>query len=146
MTASRASNSFEGMLLAVIFAMESCLSLASTSSGVPWMPLITIVAAPGTPNQTRACLGPHKTPKKGHFSAAPHPSYPTDAVRKKIEGIGVFEVHFRCDGSVSHVAVFRSTGHWILDKECISTFKGWRCDPGSITWFRVPVRFAIETK
>jgi TonB family protein len=100
----------------------------------------------GNPKQIRAFLGPHETPKKGHFTAAPHPSYPADAVPKKIEGIGVFEVYFRSDGSVSHVAVFRSTGHRVLDKECISTFKRWRCDPGTVTWFRVPVRFVIETK
>ena len=61
-------------------------------------------------------------------------------------GSGVFEVYFRSDGSVSHVGVARSTGHWVLDKECISTFKTWRCYPGRVTWFRVPVRFAIETK
>ncbi len=129
------------------------------------MPLITVVGVPGHPDQTHAFLGPTWKVKKGEkpkptpaspkssrpavkgpYTAAPHPSYPNDAVRKRLEGTGVFEVYFRSDGSVSHVALARSTGHWALDKECISTFKTWRCHPGRVTWFCVPVTFVIDAE
>lgn len=131
----------------LILAVGTCISLASAPQGMTWVGLITVTASQSQPTKTRAFL--EETPKgvsarKGIFTAAPHPSYPVDAVRRKREGTGVFEIHFRRDGSASRVAMLRSTGHRVLDKEAVSTFKMWRCHPGMLTQLRIPVRFALQ--
>ncbi len=131
----------------LILAVGTCASLASAPQNETWVNLITVTASQSQPAKTRAFLGDSPkgaSSKKGVFTAAPHPSYPVDAVKKKIEGTGVFEIYFRPDGSASRVAVLRSTGHRVLDKEGIGTFKMWRCHPGMLTQVRIPVKFVLR--
>jgi TonB family protein len=57
---------------------------------------------------------------------APLPGYPVAAQARHLEGNGIFLLHVRSDGSVSHVDIVQSTGHRELNDVCISVYGLWR--------------------
>ena len=74
-------------------------------------------------------LGFYATKRLATF--APRPQYPKEARAHYVTGEGVFTLRVRRDGSVSRVAVQRSTGHAILDKSALEAFRRWRFVPGA---------------
>jgi len=77
---------------------------------------------------------------------APRPRYPAEARAHHITGGGLFIMWVRRDGTVSHVAVRRSTGYAILDKSALEAFRRWRFVPGATKpKVEVPLEFVMAT-
>jgi TonB family protein len=55
--------------------------------------------------------------------------------------IGIFLLNVRSDGAVSSVDVLRSTGHRILDGNCVKAFAKWRFQPNSLKEVRLPAYY-----
>lgn len=73
--------------------------------------------------------------------AAPVPKYPEEAARKSWNGVGVFELRFRRDGTVADVSVELSTGHRLLDETTRESLLQWRCQPGAQDTARMAMTF-----
>ncbi len=75
----------------------------------------------------------------------PRPSYTSDAMRAKVQGVVLLECIVRPDGSVSDVQVVRSLDPTFgLDQEAIKTARQWRFRPGTRLGEPVPVLITIE--
>ena len=77
----------------------------------------------------------------------PKPEYPEWARARHLEGSGVFLLRLRPNGSVKSVEVAESTGHAVLDRSCVLTFREWRFQPGfakSIPQVKIPIRFTMD--
>jgi TonB family protein len=75
----------------------------------------------------------------------PRPSYTSDAMRAKVQGVVLLECIVRPDGSVSDVSVVRSLDPTFgLDQEAIKTARQWRFRPGTRLGEPVPVYITIE--
>jgi len=75
----------------------------------------------------------------------PRPSYTSDAMRAKVQGIVLLECVVQRDGSVSDVNIVRSLDPTFgLDQEAIKTAKMWRFRPGTRMGEPVPVYITIE--
>ena len=75
----------------------------------------------------------------------PRPSYTSDAMRAKVQGVVLLECIVRPDGSVSDVQVVRSLDPTFgLDQEAIKTARQWRFRPGTRMGEPVPVLITIE--
>ena len=83
---------------------------------------------------------------KGKYGVlfAPEPIYPYRARAQRIEGAGYFELRVRPNGTVSTVAVYRSTGDEQLDIAAAQALIRWRFQPGLYAKVRVPVRFIMR--
>ena len=75
---------------------------------------------------------------------APVPNYPEQAVEKSWNGIGVFEIRFRHDGTVAKVFVNLSTGHKLLDDTARASLLTWRCKPGAEYIARMTMSFETD--
>jgi TonB family protein len=75
---------------------------------------------------------------------APRPEYPYEARRRKItgEGVALISVDAR-SGSVTAVAMVRSTGNAFLDNAAIAGFRRWRFKPGPVSSVTCPVTFTL---
>ena len=72
------------------------------------------------------------------------PAYPAEAQTQRLTGNGVYVLHIDPkNGSVSSVAVERSTGHKILDDAAVTTFTNLRFRPHSVLRVTIPVTFTI---
>lgn len=72
-------------------------------------------------------------------STTPDPRYPKSAIKWKLEGIVELEFIINKKGDIVKVDLIKSSGHTILDKECIKTIKSrWKFSPqdGSKTIFK----------
>jgi TonB family protein len=58
--------------------------------------------------------------------------------------IGVFLLNVRSDGTVSSVEILHSTGHKILDGNCVGAFSKWRFQPNSVKEVRLPAYYTIS--
>ena len=81
------------------------------------------------------------------------PIYPRRARATKMEGTTTLDVWVRPDGSVERLAIFKSSGHSILDDEAMKAVKRWKFAPakgpsGSPTEdkVKVPVTFRLKKK
>jgi periplasmic protein TonB len=75
----------------------------------------------------------------------PRPSYTSDAMRAKVQGVVLLECVVQKDGSVSDVSVIRSLDPTFgLDQEAIKTARQWRFRPGMRLGEPVPVYITIE--
>jgi len=68
-----------------------------------------------------------KTPPD--FSGNRPPEYPSDAVRRKLEGDTMLRIKINSAGKVIVVAVVKSSGHRILDQAAIAAVRTWRGQP-----------------
>lgn len=60
----------------------------------------------------------------------PYPSYPKSAIRWKKQGIVEVKIFINIDGSIKNVEVIKSSGHSILDNQCIKTImEKWKFSP-----------------
>lgn len=73
----------------------------------------------------------------------PSPTYPLEARRKGWNGTGLFVMRFRSDGSVEKAVALRSTGHTVLDEECVRTLQRWRSRPDAYRTAYIPVTFTM---
>jgi TonB family protein len=58
--------------------------------------------------------------------------------------IGVFLLNVRSDGTVSNVEILQSTGHKILDANCVSAFSKWQFQPNSVKEVRLPAYYTVS--
>jgi TonB family protein len=73
---------------------------------------------------------------------APRPAYPAEAVSRKIQGCGRFQLEVkRATGIPTSVKVLHSTGRKILDEAAVRAFMSWRIHPGTVEHVVVPVCF-----
>jgi TonB family protein len=77
---------------------------------------------------------------RGYALYAPPPQFSYEA-RRAHPGNGVFELRLRPDGTVSAVAVLKSTGPAFIDQEAAATFVRWRFRPGTHSPIRIPLVF-----
>lgn len=85
---------------------------------------------------------------KGKYGVlfAPEPIYPFRARAQRIEGRGYFELRVRPNGTVSAVAVYRSTGDEQLDIAAAQALIRWRFRRDLYARVRVPVRFVMRPR
>ncbi|MBA3542958.1 MAG: energy transducer TonB [Chthoniobacterales bacterium] len=76
---------------------------------------------------------------------APLPSYPLEARRKRWAGAGFFVLRFAADGRAVKAVVLRSTGHAVIDDECLRQLSKWRCRPGVYSTIKVPANFDFSS-
>ena len=83
------------------------------------------------------------------FSENRPPSYPSQAVRQKLQGVVMLRLSVSKTGNVEKVEVVESSGHSILDQAAISAVGKWKGKPAS-RWGRatasteiLPIRFRI---
>jgi protein TonB len=75
---------------------------------------------------------------------APEPIYPYKARLQRLEGRGLFALLLRPNGTVSGVAVLRSTGFKELDVAAAGALIQWRFPPGrEFERVKVPVNFSM---
>ena len=73
---------------------------------------------------------------------APVPNYPTEALKKGWGGLGVFEVQFRPDGTVSNALTLLTTEHPLLDETALADLRKWRCKPHAQRSARLTMTFS----
>lgn len=77
---------------------------------------------------------------------APEPIYPYRDRAQRIEGRGFFELRVRPNGTVSAIAVFRSTGDKQLDIAAAGALIRWRFQPNLYSKVRMPVSFVLRRR
>lgn len=79
---------------------------------------------------------------------APEPIYPYRARIQRLEGRGVFGLLLRRNGTVSGVAVLRSTGVEELDIAAAQALIRWRFPPpkAGLKGIKVPVNFSMRSR
>lgn len=72
--------------------------------------------------ETKPIIKPRLTPFKTVSSGLnlPQPNYPKSAIRWKKQGIVEVEIEINPDGSIKKVKLIKSSGHAILDNQCIN--------------------------
>jgi TonB family protein len=78
------------------------------------------------------------------LTSTPVPSYPKEAVQHDWDGIGVFELHFKSDGTVDTVEVLLSTDHKALDEAAEAALAKWRCQPKALKAGKVTMTFQTD--
>jgi TonB family protein len=87
------------------------------------------------------------TPNTSNIPQNPSPKYPLAARRQHLTGTGLFFLEIdTISGAVSHVTVWKSTGHAILDEAAVSAFRRWRFAPHSAVEVSVPITFSMNAK
>lgn len=67
-----------------------------------------------------------KTPIE--FTYRPTPPYPKEAVRFRLEGTVMLQIHIASDGSLT-VSIENTSGHEILDQAAVNTVQDWKIRP-----------------
>jgi TonB family protein len=76
---------------------------------------------------------------------APRPHLSREAVRDRgAAGDGLFELRVRPDGTVAAVAVLKSTGYALVDREVSAAYMQWRFRSGTRKSIHVPFSFRRE--
>jgi TonB family protein len=79
---------------------------------------------------------------KALMLTAPRPTKLHEASQQHLAGSGVFSVEIdRSSGTVTSVAVKKSTGERLLDDSAIRGLQKWRCKPGTISKTTIPITF-----
>ena len=77
------------------------------------------------------------------------PEYPVEAVRRRLEGVVLLELHVAVSGTIDQVEVLESSGHAILDRAAVEAVVTWRGTPAKrwgravATIERLPIRFRL---
>jgi TonB family protein len=76
---------------------------------------------------------------------APMPEYPFVARRDRIQGNGLYLIHFNLEtGLPLETSLVRSTGYQVLDEAALDALGHWRVRPHTLAKIRVPVTFRLE--
>jgi len=87
------------------------------------------------------------TPDAVKILQQPSPTYPLAARREHLTGKGVFFLEINTvSGTVTHVTVWKSTGHKVLDEAALSAFRQWRFAPHSAVEVSIPITFSMDGK
>ena len=81
---------------------------------------------------------------RANLTHAPRPPYPYEARRAHSTGNGKFLLRFDANGAVAEVTMVQSTGNAVLDQVAASTFRRWRCRPGTYREVYVPISFTLQ--
>lgn len=80
----------------------------------------------------------------GNAMTAPAAGFPEEARKAKLTGSGIYELQVDKNGSVSRVAVIKSSGSALLDGAARDAFRKWRFKPGVFTKVQVPVSWQVN--
>ena len=87
------------------------------------------------------------SPNAAKILHQPSPKYPLAGRREHLTGTGLFFLEVdTISGAVTHVTVWKSTGHTILDEAAVSAFRQWRFAPHSTVEVSVPITFSMDGK
>ncbi len=89
---------------------------------------------------TLQAASPSKGDGREYAIYAPPPVFSRAALRGPKPEDGLFELRLRSDGTIATVAVLKSTGSNIVDREAAAAFAKWRFRPGRQT-VRIPLSF-----
>jgi periplasmic protein TonB len=112
---------------------------------IPWEP----VALPAPPT---GIVSPESgsPPSQVSLLVAPHPPYPTIAMRQRAEGTVVLLVLVGIDGRPLRVEIEEESGHRVLDRSARDhVLQRWRFEPARRegraveAWARIPIDFVI---
>lgn len=88
--------------------------------------------------------GDKRTPWMADRIKFVQPNYPTEARARQIQGTGLFRIALDINtGSVSNVAVVKSTGSSVLDDSAIRAIRLWRWRPSKWKEVEIPVAFTL---
>ncbi len=80
----------------------------------------------------------------------PHPIYPADAVRDRLQGLVILRVTISSEGTVTAVTIAESSGHRPFDRAARDAVLQWQFEPATragqaIEWTaRLPIRFRLN--
>lgn len=87
----------------------------------------------------------------GQFQANnPHPKYPMQARRRRMEGLVILTVRVNEDGRVADARVKATSGYELLDNSALETVRLWRFEPGRqgasvmASWTDVRINFHLN--
>jgi TonB family protein len=111
------------------------------------LPLILLLAAAATTSPATGATQestPNLQEARKELISTPAPKYPTVARRDRLEGAGVFHIHFDIQtGQVRRVTVLHSTGHAVLDEASIIALRQWKIKPHTFQEIKVPLSFRL---
>ena len=81
---------------------------------------------------------------KAMFIRMIEPAYPLEAHRIRAEGTGLFRLYVDERGTVTNVAILKSTGHQILDSESVRALRQWRARSGTRREVDLPIHFTLQ--
>lgn len=102
-------------------------------------PAIAVKQVPGVEN---------KTPPD--FSGNRPPSYPVEAIRRRLEGTVLLRLHIAASGRIERVEIVETSGHVVLDRAAVQAVRTWRGRPAHragqpvATVELLPVRFRFR--
>jgi TonB family protein len=103
--------------------------------------LVGAFAAPADPASDAKPVRGTVEYAKTHALYAPPPQIPPEVRARHLSGKGLFALHIRPDGTVSHVQTFQSTGREELDAASIAAFSKWRFYPGQFKIVKIPITY-----
>lgn len=80
------------------------------------------------------------------YQINPPPPYPRQARRRGFEGFVLLSVLVDEKGAAAEVAVFRSSGHAILDEAALKAVRHWRFKAGSVNGRQTPMRVTVPVR
>lgn len=121
---------------------EDIRPLPQRSASKPAAPSVSVAVPVQPPAGTAA-------EEVADLSGNDPPTYPLEAVRRRLEGRVLLELHITALGAVDRVDVLRSSGHAILDRAAVRAVSRWRGTPAR-RWGRavesterLPIRFRL---
>jgi protein TonB len=87
--------------------------------------------------------------READLSDNPPPRYPSEGIRRRLEGTVTLELRISSAGRVSEVKVLRSSGHTVLDEAAVKAVRQWSGQPARrfgqpiSTVERLPIRFRL---
>ena len=76
--------------------------------------------------------------------ASPSAGYPEAAQKAKMTGSGLYELQINKAGTITAVAIVKSSGSAVLDQAARSAFLKWRFKPGVFRSVRIPVSWSVN--
>jgi TonB family protein len=82
---------------------------------------------------------------KPTFSYSPFPTYPFEARKLHLTGVGIYRILVVPSGAVRAVEIRKSTGHDSLDSAAIAALKTWKAYPGVERSIDTPISFDLSS-
>ncbi len=123
-------------------------------------PAISAPASPASPTKTPAAAvrasvssvpsGGAVASAKPRYHTNPKPDYPIPSLRRREEGIVLFNVQVQADGTPAAISLNKSCGHPLLDRAALDAVRRWTFEPARAAGVPVsslvvvPVRFSLS--
>lgn len=123
---------------------------------IAWRVLLLVVLAFGFSSEAFAAEKTTAVWSDGHGStlrdeelvryalASPSAGYPEAAQKAKMTGSGVYELQVNKAGTITAVAIVKSSGSAVLDQAATSAFLKWRFKAGVFRSVRIPVSWSVN--